>query len=123
MLSLTLETYLFRPEILSTVQATLARFADLDSLLSLCAIVPKNDSISLIEQRINQIIALKHTLELIPNLITSLNSDINAGLLQEILEVLEDESYPIMLEQIQKIISKEAHVVKSSASMKLQVKQ
>ena len=109
-----------RPEVLSTIQSTLGRFADLDSLLSLCAIVPKSDSISTVEQRINQIIALKHTLELLPNLITSLNLEIHASLLQEILQVLEDEAYPLMLEQIVTVISKEAHIVKSSAAMKLQ---
>ena len=109
-----------RPEVLSTIQSTLGRFADLDSMLSLCAIVPKSDSISTVEQRINQIIALKHTLELLPNLITSLNLDIQAPLLQQILHVLEDEAYPLMLEQIQAVISKEAHVAKSSAAMKLQ---
>ena len=59
-------------------------------------------------------------LELIPSLVQTLNWDIQAPVLQEILQVLEGEAYPIMLEQIQKIISKEAHVAKSSAAMKLQ---
>ena len=52
-----------RPEVLSSVQATLGRMCNLDTLLSLCAILPKTDTLPLVEKRINQVIGLKHALE------------------------------------------------------------
>ena len=94
-----------RPEVLSSVQATLGRMCNLDTLLSLCAILPKTDTLPLVEKRINQVIGLKHALELIPNLVTSLSSDLESPLLQQILEVLKNEAFPEMLESIKSVIN------------------
>ena len=94
-----------RPEVLSSVQATLGRMCNLDTLLSLCAILPKTDTLPLVEKRINQVIGLKHALELIPNLVTSLSADLDSPLLQQILEVLKNEAFPEMLESIKSVIN------------------
>lgn len=105
---------------LSALQSTLGRFCDLDGLLSICATLPRTDSITAIEQRINQVIGLKHALALLPNVITSLSVDIESSMLKQILDVLKDDVYPLMLEQVQTVISEEARVAKGAAAMRLQ---
>jgi DNA mismatch repair protein MSH4 len=109
-----------RPEVLTSVQATLSRVCDLDSLLSVCAIVPKTETLHVVEQRINQVIGLKHALELLPNLHTSLSADLESDVLVQIKTVLSDENFPVMLEQVKGVIIDEARVAKGGAAMRLQ---
>lgn len=109
-----------RPEILTNIQAILARMSDLDTTLSLCTVLPKADTLHMVEQSLNQIITMKHTLELLPGLITVLSAEIQSPLLLNILEVVKSEVYVAMLEQIKCIISEDARINKGSAAMRLQ---
>ena len=46
-----------RPEVLAQLQTTLGRICNIDGLLTLCAILPKGgDTLSLVEQRLNQVV-------------------------------------------------------------------
>ena len=109
-----------RPEVLTNIQATLGRMCDLDNLLSLCAMLPKSDTLPFIEQRMNQIIGLKQALGLLPNLVTSLSADIESSILLEFLGVFKLEAFNEMLDDIKQIISDEARIVKGAAAMRLQ---
>ena len=110
-----------KPEILANLQTTMGRLCDLDSLLSLCAILPKTDTLLLVEKRINQIIGLKHALELIPNLVTTLSAaDLESPLFQDILIVLKLDVYGDMLEVVKAVITEEAKMARGAAAMTLQ---
>ena len=108
------------PEVLSSVQTTLGRFGDVDSLLSLCAILPKTRSIPVVEQRLNQIIGLKTVLNFIPALVAVLSVDIESELLRKIVSVLQDPVFAEMHEKLCEFICEEARVVKGAGAMKLQ---
>ena len=102
------EELIKRPEILTNIQTTLGRFCDLDQLLSLCVILPKQETIHTVEQRINQVIGLKHGLSLVPSLQTQLAADITSEILIKIKTTLDNPNYPAMLEKVNRIICEDA---------------
>ena len=66
--------------------SVLSRFLDVDHLLSLCVQIPKQETIRIAEQKITNVIYLKHALELVEPLKTALESAQNK-LLQAYLKV------------------------------------
>ena len=114
------EEMIEHPEVLSSVQTTLGRFGDVDSLLSLCAILPKTRSIPFVEQRLNQIIGLKTVLNFIPSIVSVLSVDIESELLRKIASILQDPVFTEMHEKLCEFICEEARLAKGAGAMKLQ---
>jgi DNA mismatch repair protein MSH4 len=54
-----------KPEIFYNLQAVISRFLDIDHLLSLCVQVPKQENVKIAENKITNVMYLKHTLELV----------------------------------------------------------
>ena len=55
-----------KPEILTGIQSILARCCDIDQLLALCVVISKtNENVYFIDRKINNVIGLKHVLELV----------------------------------------------------------
>jgi len=102
------------------LQTTLSRFCDVDKLLALCVALPKQETISSIEQKINNVIGLKHALELIPLLHTSLVTAESQILVEDCREILQESKFVETLSKIQEVIHDEAKVIKGSSHMKLQ---
>lgn len=107
------------PAVFHSLQALLSRFPDVDYLLSLCAIVPKNDGLHNFEHRLNNIISLKQTLELLEPLTACLEGA-ESSFLSETRNVLIHESCNILEEKVAKVIHENAKVQRGSAAMKLQ---
>lgn len=52
-------------ELFFDVQSIIGRFLDIDHLLAQCVQIPKQETIKTAEMKINTVIYLKHTLELV----------------------------------------------------------
>ena len=72
------------------------------------------ETITQIEHKINHVIGLKHTLELVEPLQAVLSAGAESRLLLQILELLRDPAYIEMLNKVQKIISNDARALKVS---------
>lgn len=107
-----------RPEILDGLRTVLSRFCDVDRLLSLCVVLPREETLAAVESRINNVIGLKHALELVAPLRATLMAA-ESSLMVESEAVLRDPRFPEILEEIRKVIHDEARVKKGSAAMRL----
>lgn len=54
-----------KSEVFYNLQAVISRFLDIDHLLSLCVQVPKHENVKTAENKITNMMYLKHTLELV----------------------------------------------------------
>ena len=114
------EELIAKPEILTGVQSVLSRCCDVDQLLGLCVTVSKtSENMYVIDRKINNVIGLKHALELVEPLLTVLASA-ESRLLTNARSGLEDPSCSEMLEKIGAVLHDEAKVVKGTAAMRLQ---
>ena len=64
-------------ELFYSLQSVLGRFLDVDHLLSLCVLVPKQETVKTAESKITNIIHLKHSLELLDPLQQALRGSRN----------------------------------------------
>uniref|UniRef100_T1IXC0 DNA mismatch repair proteins mutS family domain-containing protein n=1 Tax=Strigamia maritima TaxID=126957 RepID=T1IXC0_STRMM len=101
------------------VQSVLEKFIDVDHLLSLCIQIPKDESVKTAENKINQVICLKHTLELIQPLHESLK-DCQDPLLSAYKIILEDGRYQVILNKICEVVQEESKYLKGVLNMKAQ---
>ncbi|KAK3895145.1 hypothetical protein Pcinc_001111 [Petrolisthes cinctipes] len=60
-----------------TLQSILGRFPDIDWIISMCVQLPKEDTEQRCEMRLNYVIALKNTLELLDPLANTLETPTN----------------------------------------------
>ena len=81
----------------------MSRFGDIDRLLSLCAMVPKQGGISMYEQRLNNVISLRRALELVEPLHTALRCA-ESNLLADTHDMLTDVVYTDVLNNVGRVI-------------------
>ncbi|XP_072181746.1 mutS protein homolog 4-like [Diadema setosum] len=101
------------------LQSVLSRFLDVDHLLSLCIQIPKQESVKSAEQKITNIIYLKHTLELVEPLQIALDSA-QTKLLQAYHKSLQDGRFPEILGKIGTVINDETRYQKGTLNMRTQ---
>ena len=77
------------------------------------------ETLSRIEQKINQVVGLKNALELVQPLHTILSAGVESNLFSDIRGWLEDEAYQQMLEKIHKIIHDDARSQKVTSNHQL----
>jgi hypothetical protein len=70
------------------------------------------ETLSHIEHKINHVIGLKHTLELVEPLHAVLHSGVESRLFMEIRHLLQDNAYADMLEKVRMVISSDAKALK-----------
>jgi DNA mismatch repair protein MSH4 len=76
-------------------------------------------SLSILEKRVNHVIGLKHALELVEPLRTTLEAA-ESDFFEEARMALEDERFESVLTRVLEILNENAKVQKGSASMRLQ---
>ncbi len=81
-----------KPGIFHALQALVSRFCDIDQLLSLCVTIPREETLYTYEKRLNNVIGLRHALELIEPLCIALGCA-EAKLLSDIHDTLQDAAY------------------------------
>ncbi|XP_072025616.1 mutS protein homolog 4-like [Amphiura filiformis] len=106
-------------EVFYNLQSVLSRFLDVDHLLSLCVQIPKQETIRIAEQKITNVIYLKHALELVEPLKTALQSTQNK-LLQAYLKSLDDPGFNAILHKIYAVIHDDTHYQKGTLNMRTQ---
>ncbi|XP_059093663.1 mutS protein homolog 4-like isoform X2 [Tigriopus californicus] len=114
-----IEELIANPGMFHSLQSVVSRFCDMDQLLSLCVIVPKTETLATFEQRLNNVIGLKHALELVEPLHSVLEGA-ESKLLNDIYNSLEDLRFQYIMERVCEIIQDDAKVQRGSAAMKLQ---
>ncbi|XP_060559607.1 mutS protein homolog 4-like [Ruditapes philippinarum] len=108
-----------KPEIFYNLQAVISRFLDIDHLLSLCVQVPKQENVKIAENKITNVMYLKHTLELVTPLREALG-DCENPLLMASYKVLEDPRFVIMLDKINCVIHEDTKYQKGTLNMRSQ---
>ncbi len=83
----------------------MSRYCDIDKLLSLCVVIPRQENAFVQEQRLNNVIGLRHALELVEPLHTALGCA-EADLLSDMYSTLRDPSYA---EVFQKVLHTRPH--------------
>ncbi|XP_063952097.1 mutS protein homolog 4-like [Lytechinus pictus] len=106
-------------ELFYNLQSVLSRFIDVDHLLSLCVQIPKEESVKSSEQKITNIIYLKHTLELVEPLRLALHSA-KSKLPQAYHKTLQDSRFQQILEKIGTVINDETRYQKGALNMRTQ---
>ncbi|XP_033098705.1 mutS protein homolog 4-like [Anneissia japonica] len=106
-------------ELFYNLQTVLARFLDIDHLLSQCVQIPKTETVKTAEQKITTVILLKHTLELVGPLRTTLEG-CNNRLLQAYHKSLHDSRFELILDKIQTVIHDETRYQKGALNMRTQ---
>ncbi|XP_045212131.2 mutS protein homolog 4-like isoform X2 [Mercenaria mercenaria] len=108
-----------KPEIFYNLEAVIGRFLDIDHLLSLCVQVQKQENVKTAENKITNVMYLKHTLELVTPLKEALG-DCENPLLMASYKVLEDPRFVLMLDKINCIIHEDARYQKGTLNMRSQ---
>ncbi|XP_065836479.1 mutS protein homolog 4-like isoform X2 [Oscarella lobularis] len=107
---------LFLKDLFCNLQTVLSRFLDVDRALASCAHIPKEETAKTAEQRITNIVYVKHTLELVDPLKTAL-SDAESVLLTAHKELLDDPRFIVMMEHIDRIIHDDTHYQRGTLHM------
>lgn len=63
-----------KEDVFDNIQTVIARFLDIDHVLSMCVQIPKQETLKTAEANINNIIFLKHILELVDPLRNALSN-------------------------------------------------
>ncbi|XP_052784733.1 mutS protein homolog 4-like [Mya arenaria] len=108
-----------KSEVFYNLQAVISRFLDVDHLLSLCVQVPKQENIKTAENKITNVMYLKHTLELVPPLRDALG-DCENPLFKASYKLLEDPRFTVMLNKINCIVHEDARYQKGALIMRSQ---
>ncbi|XP_042884592.1 mutS protein homolog 4-like isoform X2 [Penaeus japonicus] len=107
------------PDLFYTLQSILGRFPDVDWLLSMCAQLHKEDTEQRCELRLNYVISLKNTLELLEPLATTL-VDATDPLLDSVRQSVSREDLRELLETLRGVMHEDARLVKGAAAMRTQ---
>ncbi|XP_058842577.1 mutS protein homolog 4-like [Acipenser ruthenus] len=106
-------------ELFFGLKGAIARFLDIDQLLSVLVQIPKQETVQLAEAKIMHVINLKHTLELVAPLKAVLKN-CQTPLLKAYCSSLEDNRFDIILEQIKTVINDDTSYTKGSLNMRTQ---
>ncbi|XP_013777928.1 mutS protein homolog 4-like, partial [Limulus polyphemus] len=106
-------------ELFFSLQAVLGRFLDVEHLLSLCIQIPKQENTRTAEQKITNIIYLKHTLELVEPLRAALDHS-NNPLFRTYYESLKDDRFEELLEIIHQVVHDDTRYQKGALNMRSQ---
>ncbi|CAL8147507.1 unnamed protein product [Orchesella dallaii] len=107
-------------EVLYGLQDILGRLqADIEHVIATLVQIPKVDNAKVTEQRINYVIALKHTLELVPGLVRLMENSGN-DYFQSVRSDLMAPQFEEMLNRIKNVLHDEAQFQKGSVNMKRQ---
>ncbi|XP_052009228.1 mutS protein homolog 4 [Xyrauchen texanus] len=115
----TIQELLQNEELFFGLKKATAHFLDIDELLSALIQVPKQETVSVAEAKITQVIQLKHTLELVPSL-KGLLKHSKTALLQAYYTSLEDSRFKSILDQIKSMINDDTSYMKGSLNMRTQ---
>ncbi|XP_073725656.1 mutS protein homolog 4-like isoform X1 [Misgurnus anguillicaudatus] len=106
-------------ELFFGLKNAIGNFLDIDELLSALIQVPKQETVSVAEAKITQVIQLKHVLELVPPLKARLKHS-KTALLEAYYTSLEDSRFNSILDQIKSMINDDTSYMKSGLHMRTQ---
>ncbi|XP_045617926.2 mutS protein homolog 4 [Procambarus clarkii] len=115
----TLQYLVEHSDLFYTLQSILGRFPDVDWLLSMCVQVPKEETEQRCELRLNYVIALKNTLELLDPLANALVG-VTDPLLLSVREAVRSTVLRELLEVLRQVLHEDARLVKGAAAMRTQ---
>ncbi|XP_037342966.2 mutS protein homolog 4 isoform X2 [Pungitius pungitius] len=115
----TIQELLRDNELFFDLKNAIARFLDIDQLLSVLVQIPKQETAQVAEAKITHIIQLKHTLDLVPRLRMALKNG-NTALLKAYGASLEDNRFDMILEQIKTVINEDTTYLKGSLNLRTQ---
>ncbi|GFS64862.1 mutS protein homolog 4 [Trichonephila inaurata madagascariensis] len=108
-----------KEELFYDLKSVIGKFVDTEHLLSLCIQIPKEENVRNCEQKIANVICMKHTLELVKPLRNCLESCSNA-LFQTYFQILSDERFLKLQEKIGLVIHTDAQWQKGVLNMHMQ---
>ncbi|XP_013406219.1 mutS protein homolog 4 [Lingula anatina] len=106
-------------ELFYNLQSVLSRFMDIDHLLSLCVQLPKQETLKTAENKITNVIYLKHTLELVEPLKEALKDSTNS-LFKAYHDTLGDSRFDVIREKVHSVIHEDTRFQKGSLNMRTQ---
>ncbi|KAJ8319978.1 hypothetical protein KUTeg_001565 [Tegillarca granosa] len=113
-----------KEEIFYSLQSVIGRFLDIDHLLSIFVQIPKQESIKTAENKITNVIYLKHTLELIEPLREALRDFLKLHQNEHQMLVpdlsLDDPRYNLMMTKISSVIHDDTRYQKGTLNMRTQ---
>nr|XP_040055241.1 mutS protein homolog 4 isoform X1 [Gasterosteus aculeatus aculeatus] len=115
----TIQELLCDTELFFDLKSAIARFLDIDQLLSVLVQIPKQETAQVAEAKITHIIQLKHTLDLVPRLRMALKNG-NTALLKAYSASLEDNRFDMILEQIKTVVNEDTTYLKGSLNLRTQ---
>ncbi|GFQ66206.1 mutS protein homolog 4 [Trichonephila clavata] len=108
-----------KEELFYDLKSVIGKFVDTEHLLSLCIQIPKEENVRSCEQKIANVICMKHTLELVKPLRNCLEPCSNA-LFQTYFQILSDERFLKLQEKIGLVIHTDARWQKGVLNMHMQ---
>eukprot|EP00062_Callorhinchus_milii_P003433 gi/632940700/ref/XP_007885459.1/ PREDICTED: mutS protein homolog 4 [Callorhinchus milii] len=106
-------------ELFFSLQSVISRFLDTEQLLSVLVQIPKQDTVQGAESKITNLIYLKHTLELVEPLQSTLKN-CKTPLLQAYCSSLEDNRFSLILQKIKTVINDDTRYMKGCLNMRTQ---
>ncbi|GIX70034.1 mutS protein homolog 4 [Caerostris darwini] len=108
-----------KEELFYDLKSVIGKFVDTEHLLSLCVQIPKEENVRSCEQKIANVICMKHTLELVKPLRNCLSSCSNA-LFQTYYQIFSDDRFIKLQEKISLVIHTDARWQKGVLNMHMQ---
>lgn len=108
-----------KEDLFDNIQTVIARFLDIDHVLSMCVQIPKQETLKTAEANINNIIYLKHILELVDPLRNALSNCENR-LMKHFYKSLDDGRYALMKAKISSVIHDDTKYQKGMLHMRTQ---
>ncbi|XP_056009857.1 mutS protein homolog 4-like isoform X2 [Ostrea edulis] len=108
-----------KEDVFDNIQTVIARFLDIDHVLSMCVQIPKQETLKTAEANINNIIFLKHILELVDPLRNALSNCENR-LMKHYYKSLDDGRYALMKAKICSVIHDDTKYQKGMLHMRTQ---
>ncbi|KAK3083385.1 hypothetical protein FSP39_021201 [Pinctada imbricata] len=108
-----------KEDVFYNMQAILGRFLDIDHLLSQCIQIPKQETMKTAENKLTNIIYLKHTIEMIGAFRNALG-DCENSLFKAYYKSLEDPRFTLIQSKICSVIDEQAKYQKGGLNMRTQ---
>ncbi|XP_022321107.2 mutS protein homolog 4-like isoform X2 [Crassostrea virginica] len=108
-----------KEDVFDNIQTVITRFLDIDQVLSMCVQIPKQETLKTAEANINNIIYLKHILELVDPLRNALSNCENR-LMKHFYKSLDDGRYALMKAKISSVIHDDTKYQKGMLHMRTQ---
>uniref|UniRef100_K1PAT4 MutS-like protein 4 n=1 Tax=Magallana gigas TaxID=29159 RepID=K1PAT4_MAGGI len=108
-----------KEDVFDNIHTVIARFLDIDHVLSMCVQIPKQETLKTAEANINNIIYLKHILELVDPLRNALSNCENR-LMKHFYKSLDDGRYALMKAKISSVIHDDTKYQKGMLHMRTQ---